>query len=456
MDKVLARIKPSPQEEERVKRFATELLRVSVTASGYDCVIVGSIGKQTWLSGDHDVDLFMLFPQTIPREELEKQGLEAGKKIAEAMQGKWTVKYAEHPYTRAIIKKFQVDIVPCYRIQKGEKILSAVDRSPLHLEYVIENLTPSMQDEVRLLKQFCKGSCVYGSDAKNLGFSGYICELLVMRYGSFNGVLKAASSWQIPVIIDLEVQREKLHEFYDQPLVVIDPTDINRNAAAIVSAKNLMKFIDAARLFIKTPSNELFFARPKPRLTPEQMHMLRARKSKFLAYFMKKPDVIDDVLYTQARKALRRLESYLKYNEFLCLRSMEYVGKHVYLVFELENWELPAVKKMVGPPIFSHKHTSEFMEKYGPSSVPKVFGPYTEDNRLVADKQRDVSSASELLKKILKMTAPELEAMGIPKYVAQELVKARLLEDKQFFDALKREKDLSIAVREEYFDKIHL
>jgi tRNA nucleotidyltransferase (CCA-adding enzyme) len=453
LDNVLQKIKPSKQEEDRVKKFATELLRVSVTMSGYDCVIVGSIGKQTWLSGDHDVDLFVLFPQTVPREELEKKGLEVGKRIADAMQGKWVVKYAEHPYTRAVIRKFDVDIVPCYRIKKGENIISAVDRSPLHLEHVIENLTPAMQDSVRLLKQFCKGIGVYGSDAKNLGFSGYICELLIMRFGSFEAVLKAAKDWAVPVVVDTEVLRER-QQFFDQPFVVIDPTDPKRNAAAIVSVKNVLKFIENSRQYIDTHSDSLFFPKPKKVLGPEQLKLLKARKSEFFAFSMKRPDVIDDVLYTQARKALRRIESYLKYNEFLSLRSVEHIGKRLYLIFELENWELPNVKKMVGPPIFSHKHTKEFMEKYG--SAKDVFGPYVEDNRLVADKMREFPSAEVLLKKLLKMNAQELESMGIPNYIAPALANAKLLDTKKFISAIKRDKELSATVQEEYFENVRI
>ncbi len=457
-DKILAKIKPSKREEERVKKFVSDLIRVAKTVSGCDCVIVGSIGKQTWLAGDHDIDLFMMFPPSVPREELESKGLEFGQRITKEMKGRWRIKYAEHPYTHAVIRGYDVDVVPCYRIAKGEKIISAVDRSPLHLEYVLENITPAMQDQVRLLKQFCKGIGIYGSDAKNLGFSGYICELLVMRYNSFENVISAAAKWEIPVMVDIEAQREQYHKdkFRDQPLIVIDPIDPSRNAAAIVSAQNLLKFMAAAKRFHTKLSQEFFFPKPKPPLASREIGAMQKRETKFFAIVMPKPDVIDDVLYPQLRKAMHRIESHLKYNEFLTLRGCEFVGKSCVLVFELENWSLPEIKKMVGPPIFSHRHSQEFLNKYGKLTPPKGFGPYIEDNRWIADKTREFTSAADLLAALLKMKEDEMQSFGIPKYIAQVMKKAKLLEDKKFFAFVKKERALSAVLREEYFKKMEV
>src|SRR3989338_9447394 len=200
---VLKKVKPTNEEEKTLKVFVRKLLQVSETISGYECVVCGSIGKLTWLRGDHDIDLFIMFPD-VPRKELEEKGLEFGKKIISELGGKYIIKYAEHPYVHGVIGNYNVDIVPCYRISKGEKIKSAVDRSPLHLVYIVENITDKQRDEARLLKQFCKGIGVYGSDTRHSGFSGYICELLILHYKDFHGVLKSARNWNIPKLISLD------------------------------------------------------------------------------------------------------------------------------------------------------------------------------------------------------------------------------------------------------------
>src|SRR3989338_8188035 len=278
---VLKKIKPSHDEVERVKRFVGQLLSVSKTVSGLDAVIVGSIGKFTWLAGDHDIDLFMMLDSSVPREELERLGLEYGKRITEELSGKWKIKYAEHPYTNAVIRGFDVDIVPCYRIRYNEKIKSAVDRSPLHLQYVLDHVKPAMIDDVRLLKQFCKGIRVYGSDTKNQGFSGYICELLVLQYGSFEKVLEAASQWKPPFVINVERHLGvPLTRFKDQPFVIIDPIDAERNVAAALGAENFLRFISSAKSYKSKPALGFFFPTPPQALSPLQVKQLHARETK--------------------------------------------------------------------------------------------------------------------------------------------------------------------------------
>ena len=200
LEDILKKIKPEDEDEKSVKIFLRRLLQVSETISGYECVVCGSIGKLTWHRGDHDIDLFIMFPD-VPRKELEQKGLEFGKKIITELGGKYIIKYAEHPYVHGKVGNYNVDIVPCYRIMKGQAIKSAVDRSPLHLQYILENLSAKQRDEARLLKQFCKGIGVYGSDARHRGFSGYICELLIVHYKDFHGVLKSARNWIPPKAI---------------------------------------------------------------------------------------------------------------------------------------------------------------------------------------------------------------------------------------------------------------
>jgi tRNA nucleotidyltransferase (CCA-adding enzyme) len=45
--------------------------------------LVGSAARNTWISGTHDLDIFIMFPEDASREELEKKGLAIARKIAE-------------------------------------------------------------------------------------------------------------------------------------------------------------------------------------------------------------------------------------------------------------------------------------------------------------------------------------------------------------------------------------
>ncbi|MDI6721764.1 MAG: CCA tRNA nucleotidyltransferase, partial [Candidatus Aenigmarchaeota archaeon] len=442
----LKNIKPSENEKKRVNSFAEKLVSVAKKVSGLDAVICGSLGKGTWLSGNHDIDIFILFPKEAPREELEKKGLEYGARVCKEMNGKAEIKYAEHPYTHAKIGGFIVDIVPCYRIHPGEKIISAVDRSPLHLEFILTNLKDELKDEALLLKQFCKGAGAYGSDAKTLGFSGYICELLILKYNSFENMLKAASEWHLPYSIDITGKAVPHHR---EVFIVIDPTDIHRNAAAAVSSYNIMKFIHHAKKFLRKPS-PWYFLEPKIKpLAPAQIRSLKKRETYFFAMVMKKPDVIEEVLYQQARRAAARLYGMLKHNEFVALRSYEFIGREIIIMFEIEVQCLPDLKKMVGPPLFARRHVDEFLATHSSSK----FNVYVEGINLVAEKSREYKTPPALIRCLMKKGSKELADSGIPNSLIEPFKSARICEGNGFF-LLLSDKEFSDFLRRMYFEKI--
>jgi len=447
---VLKRIKPGSAEEKRVGAFAARLEAVAKKVSRKEIAFCGSIGKSTWLSGDHDIDMFILFPKSASREELEKNGLLYGKRIAKAMKGRHIIKYAEHPYVQAIIGGFNIDIVPCYKIEKGEGIKSAVDRSPLHLEYILAKLKPELMDEVRLLKQFCKGVGVYGSDTKNLGFSGYICELLILNSRSFENVLTDAAKWKAQHLIDVEHHSGDVNikdVFSDQPLLMIDPVDPKRNVAANLSSENFVRFVEAAKAFLAKPDMDYFFPPEMKQLNSKENSVLKKRGTRFIAIKFKKPDIIDDVLYPQLRRAIKRIETLLRHNEFIVIRSFEYADTDAILVFELEVWSLPNVKKMVGPPIFSHKHSKEFLSKYKKTFIEGI--------KWAAERDREFITASQLLNSMIKMKPGEMIKNGIPGHIAKEMTKADLIEEK-FFDLVKKNKKFSAFLRKRYFYSLSL
>ncbi|HSQ94357.1 MAG TPA: nucleotidyltransferase domain-containing protein, partial [Methanoregula sp.] len=113
-EEVLATLRPTREERDHVCGLATRLL-TSIAASGKaEGMVVGSIARHTWVRGDRDLDVFMLFEPTLSREDLEVQGLALARSIARAFTDKFHEKYAEHPYINANIDDVDVDLVPCY------------------------------------------------------------------------------------------------------------------------------------------------------------------------------------------------------------------------------------------------------------------------------------------------------------------------------------------------------
>src|SRR5437867_241845 len=202
-ERVLARIRPTPDEEARIEKLVREILdrlRSTLRSKGWEAkpFLAGSVAKGTHLTGT-EIDVFVAFPPDLPRADLEDRGLALG-----TILEKGTHRYAEHPYTRGWYGGFEVEIVPCYRITDATQRMSAVDRTPLHVDYVLGRVKEGQTDEIRLLKAWAEGIGVYGAEAKILGFSGYLCELLVLKYGTFRGVLEASLSWRPGIVLELD------------------------------------------------------------------------------------------------------------------------------------------------------------------------------------------------------------------------------------------------------------
>ena len=179
---VLAKIKPTPYEQKCLFNIAdylikrTNLIASELNLTGVSAQLVGSAARGTWLSGTHDLDIFILFPDDTDTEYLEYYGLKIARKVAEESDSRQE-QYAEHPYISLKFKGYDVDLVPCFRVSSASNIKSAVDRTPFHNEFIKENIT-GLEDEVLVLKQFMHGIGVYGSELKTRGFSGYFCRVV--------------------------------------------------------------------------------------------------------------------------------------------------------------------------------------------------------------------------------------------------------------------------------------
>ena len=446
INEALRKITPSDDEQEETKIFIERVLKAAdqiLKPHKLSRTLAGSYVRNTWLPNKKEFDIFIMFPETCPREKLEKTGLDIGKKITKKLKGQHTIAYAEHPYVRAKVytkpvleeirgligkKKirktasYDIDIVPCYAVKSAEKIKSAVDRTPFHNRWLSENMSPALAPEVRLLKQFAKGVGVYGSDAKVLGMSGYLCELLIVQFKSFKNFLEHACRWEPGrVFIDLEEHHkedpEKIKkEFRTQPLIVIDPVDPRRNVASSFSAENFFKLSMAARKFLEKPGLEFFFPEKKKVTASDLKKDIDSRGTRILAVKFRRPGIIDDTIWPQLRRTTRRLASILRENEFLVMGSDSWCDqKDCILVFEMEVWSLPKIRKLIGPFVFSKKHGDEFIAKYSKSRV------WVEGIYWVAEVTRAFTQADQKLRHSLKDSEANLKAKGIASYPAKSI-----------------------------------
>lgn len=455
---VLKKTTPTNKEIEDTKRALDRIVKATgrvVKTQGLSYTIAGSYLRDTWLADKKEFDIFILFSPTVPRERLEKKGIDIGKRIVAELKGEHEIAYAEHPYIRAAFGEYAVDFVPCYDIKDPGRIKSAVDRTPHHNRYLKKNLAAVMSPEVRMLKQFCKGLRIYGSDLRAEGFSGYLLELLTIRYKTFKNLLMEARNWEAgKVFIDLEGRYEDegpgpKDKFPSQPLIFIDPVDKNRNVAAALSPANFELFKQSCKSFLQSPS-EKYFVPKKTGLGAEAlMKILKKRSSKLISVSFSRPGVVDDVLFPQLRRSSKRLVGMLEDSDFRVLGHDAWSDKEeCILFFELEVWSLPATKIITGPPVFSSVHSRQFIRKYeGKERL------WVEGANWVTEGRRKFTEAGEFIGKILKSDAKTLAKKGIASYVADSLCKgSSVMEDGRVILKAKSNKGFALFLTE-YFKK---
>ncbi|KZN24847.1 tRNA CCA-pyrophosphorylase [Haladaptatus sp. R4] len=391
---VRAGIQPDAEERRRLRAAVRELTERAEAAIAdlsvdADVIQVGSTARGTWTSGDRDIDLFVRFPPDLDREELESLGL----KIGHAVLPDGHEEYAEHPYVKGAFDGFDVDFVPCYRVESATDIQSAVDRTPFHTQYLEARLDDELAGEVLLFKQFLKGIGAYGSDLRTKGFSGYLAELLVLEYGSFRGVLEAAAEWTPQVRFDPEDHGTAT---FDDPLVVIDPTDPERNVAAVLSAENVARLQHYARDLLEKPRESVFFPQsPKPLTAEDVREFVGERGTTPVAIQFDAPDIVEDQLYPQLQKSLSGVADALSRRGFDVLRSELFADDTAVLFFELSVAERPAIERHDGPPVHVRAHATGFYEKYADSDA---YGPFIDGDRYVVEREREFTNAVPFLR----------------------------------------------------------
>ncbi len=359
--KVLAKIKPSPALTKRARaasdrlaekaRAEAKALKVSV-----EPLLVGSLAKDTHRTPNLDVDLFLLFPVDTTRTALEIHGIKIGKRILT----KPTLRYAEHPYVHGSFAGFPFDVVPAYAITDPAAKMSAVDRSPFHTKYVQERLKPIQRDEVRIMKQFLQGIGCYGAETATSGFSGYLAELLVLKFGSFWDALMAFREVHPPIMLALEGEPEPL----GGDLVFIDPVDPRRNAAAAVSTDRLETFQRAARMFTAAPKMEFFWPRPMKAEARERLMEHLSHRGIF-GLRVPTPTVRPEARLPHLRRLAEKVTRRLNEEGFRVVRSVvDRVPNGYLLLWEHDPVVLPDTYEHRGPPVDDTDNSRKFLQKW--------------------------------------------------------------------------------------------
>ncbi len=363
LKRVLDDIKPSQSEIVAANAVSNDIMGRLKRAvpKNVEIILAGSVARGTQISGNSDIDIFLLFPRSMDKGEMERKGMAVARKIVKKGKGeRFVIKYAEHPYLQLVFKNppVKADIVPAYKIRDSFEMGSSVDRTQLHNEFVLKHLTQRQKDDVRLLKAFMKFHNVYGAEAEREGFSGYLCELLIHHYGSFVSLLLAFSNLKLPLCIDAKnkeiVKDPEAFKRFGSEFVVIDPTDSERNVAAVVSETALARMVLMSRKFLLNPTEKFFYGAEFSDERSSGKLKRIAREMGVDIYFLTfmVPDISRDIIFQQLRRLCARLEKSLGDNSFgpvLSLYNMD--GKDAVIAFFVNRYAIASVAR-AGPEVF--------------------------------------------------------------------------------------------------------
>ena len=397
---ILKDIKPTESEKNHIGTVSHRIMKFlqdTCDSEGIDATVtlVGSVAKNTALKGKSDIDIFIAFPLETDKKDLKKNGLELAHKCCNEFDTIAQHHFASHPYVTTEIGGCEVDIVPCYSIEDGSQLKSAVDRTILHTRYIKANLSEGQQDEVLLLKRFMAMTGTYGSEFKVGGFAGYLCELLILHYGTFEETLKAAINWKFGHKIDIEGYGTA--DKFKDPLIVIDPTDEKRNVGAALRLDRMAEFIQSARNYIFSDNKKDYFYPLDKNLNKDViLNEFKTRNSDLIAFKFDIPDIPLDTLHPQLRKTCQALERKLNSEEFNVFKA-DYWSDEIHtciILLEMTSSSLNNVKVNVGPKVFITQACENFAGKYGRENC------YVQGDFLVHTQKREFINAIDLIRYI--------------------------------------------------------
>jgi tRNA nucleotidyltransferase (CCA-adding enzyme) len=234
---------------------------------------------------------------------------------------------------------------------------------------------------------------VYGAEARIQGFSGYLVELLVIRYGDFASVIEEAAAWKAGLALSIEPAQ---HKGFDTPLVFYDPVDASRNVSSALSADSFARFVHACQEYRRAPDPRFYFPPVREDWTLSRIRTVaKERGTALLVVALDRPDLTDDNLYPQIRKTMDAIVALLSKSDFEVLDKAFLAGPRIYFAFELLHGTLPAAKKHRGPPVWIDQ-AANFLTKWQEGGLSE---PFIEDGRWMVMIRREEVRADALLAK---------------------------------------------------------
>ena len=405
ISQALRQCQPLPDDVEKLTKIAIEtrgLVSRYISPKVVEVIFGGSFAKGTWLKEEVDIDIFIKIDNSVNDKEFGQLGEQVGWQSLKGFNP--YIRYSDHPYVEAVIDGIRVNVVPCYDVPKG-KWKSAADRSPFHTDYMKNNLDDEKRNQVRLLKKFLKSIGVYGADIATGGFSGYVAEIMILKYGSFESVLDAMSNiGEENNVISIDKPDEYSVKNFKSQLIIIDPIDHKRNLGTAISAESIGKLVLASRSFLAKPSI-VFFIKKEQKLVGNNMELYPNLVIAEFNYKKRSPDIIRG----QLKRSLIAISKQLELANFKVVRSTCVTDEEETAAFGflLESVTLSEYTQKIGPNIFMREETANFILKNQKKSLITWVDSEMRVSTLI---RRKTTNAKHFLKLLL---TKKIESTGI-------------------------------------------
>jgi len=364
---ILKRIKPSKEEEKRVFEIINELID-RFERKGLNIFLGGSFAKNTWISNNYDVDLFVLF----------NKGEEMSKRIEDVLREEklnFVRVKGSRDYFKVFHRGIEFELVPILKINRVEEAENVTDLSPFHVYYVRSKIK-GREDEVRLLKVFMKSIGVYGAESYIRGFSGYAAELLIIYYNTFYNLILNSQNWKLKVFIDIEGIYKDLRDAVKimgrdrtkSPIIIVDPVYPIRNASSSVSVQKFSEFILYSRFLlndIKDGRDISKYFEIKKKVDVESYLRIAKRYGANLLYVeIEGKGESKDIKNSKALKFFKRILKEIESKGFPILRkTVIFDDKLIGIVYLYLDKSLSYIKKR-GPLVWDKSNLDTFLEKH--------------------------------------------------------------------------------------------
>ena len=377
--KVMESIIPSAKEElsfsKTVSQFLQNLSKIKICTF----ILGGSGAKGTWLRGEFDVDVFARFDSQYASRSAELADL-----LEPQLKKFIRVKrvHGSRDYFEYRIKGQLYEIIPILKISRPDQAQNLTDISPLHVKWVQKHR--KLRNETRLVKAFMKSARVYGAESYIKGYSGYVAEILTVHFGSFLAFLSGFPKLKEGTVIDISKWFKTQNDAYRflnrsklSPLIVLDPLQKERNAAAALGRDQFLALQQRCGEFLSSPSLD-FFVRKK--IVPADLKastiaeyrkvfpcIVRSPPDAKITILSMKAKLLDrkrDIAASKLQKALEFMAASLKSQEYSIYDwNADYEDEALAWIV-VDPRPLSPVREMPGPPISLKQHVAKFKRKH--------------------------------------------------------------------------------------------